>query len=44
MEKRNIFVDYGPLTFFLLNYVEFNKRDGNSNVFEKVFICNPRFI
>jgi len=44
MEKRNLFVDYGPLTFFPLNYVELNNGDGNSNIFEKVFICNPRFL
>jgi len=30
--------------FFLLNYVEFNEGDGNSNIFKNVFICKPRFI
>ena len=42
--KNKYGVDNGPLTLFLLNYVEFNKGDGNSNALKKVFICKPRFV
>ena len=34
-------MDYGPLTLFLLNYVEFNKGDGHSNSFKKFSYATP---